>query len=53
MLLLVWILLKKVQLLFKQGGGSSKVKESVDTILNLAGQIGGTATGHQLLNEEF
>jgi hypothetical protein len=33
--------------------GSSKVKESVDTILNLAGQIGGTATGHQLLNEEF
>jgi hypothetical protein len=33
--------------------GSSKVKESVDIILNLAAQIGGTATGHQLLNEEY
>ena len=33
--------------------GSSKVKESVDTILKLAGQNVGTATGHQLLNEDF
>ncbi len=34
--------------------GSSKVKEDVDTILNLASEVGGRiATGHQLLNEEF
>ncbi|MGV8149985.1 MAG: hypothetical protein ACLKAN_13385 [Alkaliphilus sp.] len=33
--------------------GSSKVKESVDAILKLAGQIGVAATGHQLLNEDF
>jgi len=33
--------------------GSSKVKEDVDTILNLASEIGGIATGHQLLNEDF
>ena len=31
--------------------GSSKVKEDVDTILKLASQDNGTATGHQLLNE--
>ena len=33
--------------------GSNKVKESVDTILKLAGQLGSAATGHQLLNEDF
>ena len=33
--------------------GSSKVKEDVDTILNLASEIGGIATGHQFLNEDF
>lgn len=31
--------------------GSNKVKEDVDTILKLASQDNGTATGHQLLNE--
>ena len=31
--------------------GWSKVKEDVDTILKLASQDNGTATGHQLLNE--
>lgn len=31
--------------------GSNKVKEDVDTILKLASQVNGIATGHQLLNE--
>jgi hypothetical protein len=33
--------------------GSSKVKEDVDTILKLASEDRGIATGHQLLNEGF
>lgn len=31
--------------------GSNKVKEDVDTILKLASQVNGIATGHQLINE--